>query len=121
MEAAYVTSAQRMADLERRICALEARTRGVIWSGAASDGRQETDTLVQRYGESVDKTSASRILGVTRVTVYAMLEDGRIALAQDGRRVDVRSIAAHLARKAEANARRKNRKKKAEGNCNECA
>ena len=99
MEAAHGMSAERMADLERRVLALEARTRGHIWGGAQGSPGQDED-LVHRYGESVDKTTAARILGVTRVTVYAMLADGRVALAQDGRRVDVRSIAACLIRRS---------------------
>ena len=98
MEAAYGMSAERMADLERRVLALEARTRDPIFAGVPGS-RAAGDDLVYRYGEAVDKTAASKILGVTRVTVYAMLADGRIALWQDGRHVDVRSIAACLAKR----------------------
>ena len=52
--------------------------------------------LVDMHGKYVDKSTAARILGVTRVTVYAMLADGRIEGACSGRRVDVRSIARYL-------------------------
>lgn len=88
-------STDRMADLERRIRALEERTRGAIWGENPIVIRREA-TLVERYGESVDKTVAARVLGVTRATVYAMLADGRINGACGGRRVDVRSIARYL-------------------------
>ena len=75
MTAAAEMSAERMADLERRVLALEERTRISLWS----DGQghlNKADELVLRHGEYVDKTDAARILGVTRATVYAMLADG---------------------------------------------
>ena len=100
MEQAKVISAERMADLERRILALEERTRGMIWADNPAMARREA-ALVERYGESVDKTSAARMLGVTRATVYAMLSDGRILGACEGRRVDVRSIAHYLSQPAQ--------------------
>ena len=59
--------------------------------------RSKEEELVARYGEYVDKTVAAKILGVTRVTVYAMLADGRILGACAGRRVDVRSITRYQA------------------------
>ncbi len=96
MTAAAEMSVERMADLERRVLALEERTRISLWS----DGQghlNKADELVLRHGEYVDKTDAARILGVTRATVYAMLADGRIAGACEGRRVDVRSIGRYLA------------------------
>ena len=85
-----------------------------------------------RYGEYVDKTVASRILGVTRVTVYAMLADGRILGGCEGRRVDVRSIARYLTtrqpgahtrggRAEKAREAGKDEGKKTEGNGHECA
>ena len=86
-------SMERMADLERRISALEERTRRALWN---EDGACRENELTARYGEYVDKTVAARILGVTRATVYAMLDDGRIAGACGGRRVDVRSIARYM-------------------------
>jgi len=102
MEMAKRVSADRVADLERRVKILEARTRNALWSAEPSlTGREEA--LVERYGESVDKTMASKMLGVTRATVYAMLADGRIRGACEGRRVDVRSIARYLARTSQRN------------------
>ncbi|MBP3656978.1 MAG: hypothetical protein J6K32_09815 [Clostridia bacterium] len=123
MEATYGISADRVAELERRICALEARAGGGFFTDPALRMRQEAEALVLRHGEAVDKTAASRILGVTRVTVYAMLADGRVAYAADGRRVDVASIAAYLTKKAESNARRSRSKRtrKTEGKKHECA
>lgn len=57
--------------------------------------------LIRRYGWFVDKSTAAQILDVTRATVYAMLKDGRITGACDGKRVDVLSIAAYIERRAE--------------------
>lgn len=90
-------SVERMADLERRVQALEERTRKSLWSEEFRPSKAEE--LVARYGEYVDKTVAARILGVTRATVYAMLADGRISGACEGRRVDVRSIARYMTSK----------------------
>ncbi len=98
MTAAMEMSAERMADLERRVLALEERTRQSLWEEEALRPRR-TDELVARHGEFVDKTVAAQILGVTRATVYAMLADGRICGACEGRRVDVRSIARYMARR----------------------
>ena len=94
METAKRVSAQRIEELERRVRLLEARTRNTVRD---TDVNREA-VLVERYGESVDKTVASKMLGVTRATVYAMLADGRILGACEGRRVDVRSIAQYLSR-----------------------
>ena len=88
-------SLQRMADLERRVLALEERTRRSLWTREEEEARRE-EALVAQYGEYVDKTATAKILGVTRATVYAMLKDGRIEGACEGKRVDVRSIARYL-------------------------
>lgn len=85
---------KRMADLERRVLALEERTRGALWQEENHACRAEE--LAQRYGEYVDKTIAARILGVTRTTIYAMLADGRIEGACEGRRVSVSSIEQYM-------------------------
>ena len=86
---------ERMADLERRISALEERTRRALWNGESELAGKEAERSAH-YGEYVDKTVAAKILGVTRATVYAMLDDGRIGGACGGRRVDVRSIARYM-------------------------
>lgn len=87
---------RRMADLERRVLALEERTRRSLWTQEAALAIKEEE-LLGRYGEYVDKTLTAKILGVTRATVYAMLADGRIEGACSGRRVSVRSIAHYMA------------------------
>ena len=99
MERAKGTPAERMAELERRVQALEERNKALLSDGPIPLRRELS--LVERYGESVDKTSAARMLGVTRATVYAMLSDGRILGSCGGRRVDVRSIAQYLSRPAQ--------------------
>ena len=86
---------EKMYDLEKRVLALEERTRRFAWSRNESLMRKE-EALIYKYGEHVDKSTAARILGVTRATVYAMLADGRIDGAFGGKRVDVRSIARYI-------------------------
>lgn len=112
-------SAERMADLERRVRALEERVRRVLWSEERLRTGKEEE-LVSRYGEYVDKTVAARILGVTRATVYAMLADGRIVGACAGKRVDVRSIAGYLTRQTAVGASERG-KDKTGRDCHECA
>ena len=85
----------RMDDLEKRVLALEERTRRFVWSKDEENARREAE-FVDRYGEHVDKSTAAQILGVTRATVYAMLADGRIEGTCGGRRVEVRSIARYM-------------------------
>lgn len=86
---------EKMYDLEKRVLALEERTRRFAWSRNEELSRKE-EALVAHYGAHVDKSTAARILGVTRATVYAMLADGRIEGACEGKRVDVRSIARYI-------------------------
>ncbi|MGN0996532.1 MAG: helix-turn-helix domain-containing protein [Candidatus Ventricola sp.] len=78
-----------MRQLEKRVRALE---------GQMEDARKTNleSALVKEYGECVSKTDAAAIMGVTRVTVYAMIRDGRIRSAMGGRKVDVRSIARYI-------------------------
>ncbi len=112
-------SVERMADLERRVRALEERARKALWSEEHPRSGKEEE-LVSRYGEYVDKTVAARILGVTRATVYAMLADGRIFGACAGKRVDVRSIAQYLTRRTTMDGGAA-RGAKEKGDCHECA
>lgn len=86
---------EKMYDLEKRVLALEERTRRFAWSRNEELSRTEKE-LVDMHGKYVNKSTAARILGVTRATVYAMLADGRIEGACSGRRVDVRSIARYM-------------------------
>ena len=89
---------ERIKDLERRVKALEEHIHTKLWGSIFLAEEKEAE-LVARYGEFVDKTVAARILGVTRATVYAMLADGRVEGACEGKRVSVRSIARYIVRK----------------------
>lgn len=87
-----MTVEEKIEELERRVLELEkiAQTEEVIVHDSIS---LREKVLVDQYGEHVDKSTAAKILGVTRVTVYKMIEDGRINAVYGGKRVDVRSIA----------------------------
>lgn len=85
----------RMEKLEQRVMTLEKLAQiGELLRSETLERRE--NELFDRYGEHVDKSTAARILGVTRATVYAMLKDGRIKGACGGKRVDVRSIARYI-------------------------
>ena len=86
----------RIDDLEQRVLALEEQMRRFLCAKDEENARKEA-ALIDMHGEHVDKSTAARILGVTRATVYAMLADGRIEGACSGRRVAVRSIARYMA------------------------
>ena len=121
IEKSALRESERVAELERRVRALEERSRL-----AFAQGRSKEEELVSRYGEYVDKTVAARILGVSRVTVYAMLADGRILGACAGRRVDVRSIARYMTTSrpdglARSGGNRGENQPKTEENGHECA
>lgn len=90
-----MTVEDRIAELEQRVLALEKLAQ--IGELFMDDSLMRTEKeLVDMYGKYVDKSTAARILGVTRATVYAMLKDGRIKGACEGKRVDVRSIARYM-------------------------
>ena len=88
----------REAALTRRIRQLEQRVFALEETLHQAELRKKTaeEALVAKYGESVDKSLAARIMGVTRSTVYAMIADGRVESAGAGKRVSVRSIARYL-------------------------
>ena len=90
-----MTVEDRIAELEQRVLALEKLAQIGELFRDESLMRTEKE-LVDMHGKYVDKSTAARILGVTRATVYAMLADGRIEGACSGRRVDVRTIARYL-------------------------
>ena len=90
-----MTVEERMDKLEQRVLTLEKLAQIGDLFRDESLMRTEKE-LVDMHGKYVDKSTAARILGVTRATVYAMLADGRIEGACSGRRVDVRSIARYL-------------------------
>ena len=91
-----MTIEEKMDDLERRVLTLEKLAQ--IGELLRDDSLMRTEKeIVDMHGKYVDKSTAARILGVTRATVYAMLADGRIEGACSGRRVAVRSIARYMA------------------------
>lgn len=101
-----MTVEERMDKLEQRVLALEKLAQ--IGELFRDDSLMRTENeLVDMYGKYVDKSTAARILGVTRATVYAMLADGRIEGACEGKRVDVRSIARYIYAGEPKNRRRK--------------
>ena len=85
----------RMDKLEQRVMTLEKLAQiGELLRSKTLERRE--NELVEQYGEHVNKTTAAKILGVCRATVYAMLEEGRIEGVCEGKRVDVRSIARYM-------------------------
>ena len=90
-----MTPEERMDKLEQRVLALEKLAQIGELFRDESLMRTEKE-LVDMHGKYVDKSTAARIIGVTRATVYAMLSDGRIKGACGGKRVDVRSIARYM-------------------------
>ncbi|MDY5220694.1 MAG: helix-turn-helix domain-containing protein [Eubacteriales bacterium] len=90
-----MTIEERIDEIDKRLQALEESDQRFILSNAAEVSKT-IKRLVNQYGVHVEKSTAARILGVTRQTVYAMLEDGRIQGAYGGKRVDVRSIARYI-------------------------
>lgn len=90
-----MTVEERMDKLEQRVLTLEKLAQIGELFRDESLMRTEKE-LVDMHGKYVDKPTAARILGVTRATVYAMLKDGRIEGACEGKRVDVRSIARYI-------------------------
>lgn len=91
-----MTIEERIDEIEKRLQALEESDLRIILSTNVRDF-QTMKELVNQYGVFVSKTTASKILGVTRATVYAMLADGRLQGAYGGKRVDVRSVARYMA------------------------
>lgn len=67
--------------------------------------------MVDKYGEACTKAQAARIISCSDNTINAMLEDGRIKPACEGKRVDVRSLADYIeGRKEKDHAARMRRK-----------
>ena len=90
-----MTVEDRIAELEQRVLTLEKFAQIGELFRDESLMRTEKE-LVDMHGTYVDKSTAAKILGVCRATVYAMLADGRIEGACEGKRVDVRSIARYI-------------------------
>lgn len=81
---------RRVESLENRVMLLETAMRTTLQNALCDQ------SLITKYGESVDKTVAAQILGVTRATVYTMIKDGRISECGKSKRVSVRSIMTYL-------------------------
>lgn len=54
---------------------------------------------VDNYGEYVDKSTAARLLGISRQTVYTMIRDGRLQTNLSGKKVSVQSISDYMTKK----------------------
>lgn len=79
-----------LTDLERRVRYLEKKMADLLWQDATSPRARD---IVSQYGESMTKSDAARVLGVTRATIYHMLDDGRLKYVGFGKRVSSRSVA----------------------------
>lgn len=90
------------AELEMRVRTLEEKLANLEKKVSLKVDLTLDDILVRRHGEVVNKAVAARMLGVTRCTIYAMIKDGRIDAACDGKNVSVRSIARYMDSKRRA-------------------
>ena len=72
----------RLYDLERRVKALEDQLHNRLWPKNHAPGT------------GISKSEAARMLGVSRATIYHMIEDGRLLVTHEGRRIDVDSVSA---------------------------
>lgn len=54
------------------------------------------DQWVARYGETMSKADAARMLGISRWTVYKHVNDGKYLETGDHQRVFTRSVAAYM-------------------------
>lgn len=62
----------------RRIVALEARVAVLEKRMSRPEKSRGVRELREKFPIQLSKTDASKVLGVTRATVYAMIEDGRL-------------------------------------------
>ncbi len=85
-----------METFERIAKALEGIESALYLLADKSSTEKYGEKLIEQYGRYVEKSVAAEILGVSRQTVYAMLADGRLTRACNGKRVDVQSIAAYM-------------------------
>ena len=58
--------------------------------------------MVEKYGEACDRKTAAKIVSCSQPTMTRMLQDGRVKAACGGRMVDVRSLAAYIERRTDA-------------------
>lgn len=57
--------------------------------------------MVERLGEACSKTTAAHEIECSTSTITRLVEDGRIRTACEGTKIDVRSLADYIERKAE--------------------
>lgn len=67
--------------------------------------------MVERIGEACSKTTAAKEIECSTSTITRLLEDGRIRSACEGTKVDVRSLADYIERRAEVDHDTRMRKK----------
>ena len=72
------------------------------------DNREEY--MVERYGEAVKQSTAAKILDVSRQTIHAMLNDGRLDAVCGGSMVCVHSIARYIEQPKAENFKARQRK-----------
>lgn len=72
--------------MERRIEALEARVAEMEREKSERMRRsEEINRIIEAYPVDMNKTQAALVLGVTRATVYTMINDGRLEMNARGR------------------------------------
>ena len=72
--------------MERRLEALEARVEAMEREKSARMKRSgKIDRIIEAYTVDMNKTQAALVLGVTRTTVYTMINDGRLEMNARGR------------------------------------
>ena len=67
--------------------------------------------MVERLGEACSKTTAAKAIECSTSTITRLVEDGRIRTACEGTKIDVRSLADYIERKAEVDHAVRMRKK----------
>ena len=82
---------KRYEAIEARLAAMEERLSNLENSKLPRDD-DRYERLIKKYPSGMDKTRAAQELRVTRQTVYAMIEDGRLSTTGMGR-IDTGSVA----------------------------
>lgn len=83
-----MVSEQDFRALEARVDMLEGQLRQYACGPTA-------EMVAKKYGWLLDKTQVANEIGVTRVTVYRMVEDGRLQMTSDGK-ITAASVARYL-------------------------
>lgn len=94
------------AEMMEKINALEARIEALEHEKNISNAYMGVEKLLAQYPYMMNKSQAAEVIGVTRATVYAMIDDGRLMENEIGK-VTTRSVARLL---ASGNVRRRNRR-----------